>query len=109
MKVEAFAQMHAFSAALEQAWDAAEELQPHLGLRRAELRRVYVRRNQARFATLVVLTERSADRGRGAEHRIRKLKARWEAAERERHRKQGAEEPLSIRNKREKKSKGRNA
>ena len=37
MKAEAYAHLHAFSAAFEQAWDAAQKLQPHLDLTRGEL------------------------------------------------------------------------
>jgi hypothetical protein len=108
MKAEAYALLHAFSAAFEQAWEAAQKLQPHLELRRDELRRIYIRLEQARFETLVVLTELSSDYERTAEHRIRKLKPRWEAEEAERIRKEHkAEQARWAWERREKKQKGR--
>jgi hypothetical protein len=108
MKAEAYAQLHAFSAAFEQAWDAAQKLQPHLELRRDELRRIYIRLQQARFETLVVLTELSSEYERTAEHRIRKLKTRLENEEAERLRKQHeAEQARWAWQRQQKKRKGR--
>jgi hypothetical protein len=52
MKAETYAHLHAFSAAFEQAWDAAQKLQPHLDLTDSELKEIYFRLEQARFETL---------------------------------------------------------
>lgn len=108
MKAEAYVHLHAFSAAFDQAWDAAQKLQPHLALTRDQLRQIYVRLQQFRFETLVVLNELGADYERAAEHRIRKLKTQWEAQEEERLRKQHeAEQARWAWEKQQKKQKGR--
>ena len=83
MKAEAYAHLHAFSAAFEQAWEAAQKLQPHFDLTRGELKRIYFRLQETRLETLVVLTELSTGYERAAEQRIQKQKAKWEDHERQ--------------------------
>jgi len=111
MKAEVYAHLHAFSSAFEEAWDAAQKLQPHLELGRDEMKRIYFRLQQARLETLVVLNELGADYERTCEHRIRKQKAQWETHEAERLRKRDEAEKarwaLEKRNK--KRQKGRDA
>jgi hypothetical protein len=85
-------------------------MQPHLELRRDELRRIYVRLQQARFEALVVLNELGADYERTAEHRLRKLKTLWETQDAERLRKQHeAEQTRWAWERQQKKQKGRGA
>jgi hypothetical protein len=108
VKAEAYAHLHAFSAAFEQAWDATQKLQPHLELTRDQLRQIYVRLQQLRFETLAALTEESAGFERAAQSRIQKLKVRWDAQEAERIRKHDeAEQARWAWEKRQKKQKGR--
>jgi hypothetical protein len=107
MKAEAYAHLHAFSSAFDQAWDAAQKLQPHLELTRDQLRRIYVRLQQFRFETLAALTEESAGFERAAVSRIQKLNVRWEAQEQERIRKHDeAEQAQWAWEKQQKKQKG---
>jgi len=92
MKAEAYAHLHAFSAAFEQAWDALQKLQPHLDLTRSELKEIYFRIEQARFETLGHLAELANRFEDGAQHRIRKQKTLWETQEAERLRKKSETE-----------------
>jgi hypothetical protein len=92
MKAEAYAHLHAFSAAFEQAWDAAEKLQPHLDLTRSELKEIYFRLEQARFETLDHLTELANRFEDSAQQRTRRERSRWEAQEAERIRKKSEAE-----------------
>jgi hypothetical protein len=92
MKAEAYAHLHAFSAAFEQAWEAAQKLQPHLDLTRSELEEIYFRLEQARFATLDHLTELANRFEDTAQRRIRKQRALWETQEAERLRKKSEAE-----------------
>ena len=110
MKAEAYAHLHAFSAAFDQAWDAVQNLQPHLELRRDELRRIYIRLQQARFETLVVLDELGTDYERTVEHRVRKLKVLWETQKADHLRRQNeSEQARWAWEKHQKRQKGRGA
>lgn len=87
MKAEVFTHLHAISAAFEQAWEAAQKLQPHLHLTRGELMTIYFRLQEARFETLSNLTEQTSLFVGTARNRTRRQKERWEAQEAERIRK----------------------
>jgi hypothetical protein len=92
MKAEVYAHLHTFSTAFEQAWDAAQKLQPHLDLAGSELKEIYFRLEQARFETLDHLTELANRFEASAQRRICKQKARWEAQEAERIRRKSEAE-----------------
>lgn len=92
MKAEAYAHLHAFSAAFEQAWNAVQKLQPHLDLTRSEMKEIYFRIEQARYETLGHLAELANRFEDGAQHRIRKQKALWETHEAARLRKKSEAE-----------------
>ena len=87
MKSEAYTYLHAFSAGIEQAWEAAQKLQPHLDLQRSQLKQTYYRLEEARQQTLAEWGA-LAEKLESAQHgRLIKQKTQWEAQEQERIRK----------------------
>ena len=92
MKAEVYTYLHAFSAAFEQAWEAAQKLQPHLGLYRSELKRSYFRLEEARLQTLAEWGFLVEGLERTHHARLIKRKTQWEAQEEERiHKRDEAE------------------
>src|SRR6266849_3869438 len=87
MKSEAYTYLHAFSAGIDQAWDAAQKLQPHLDLPRNQLKQTYYRLEEARLQTLAEWGVAVEGLERAQHDRLIKQKTQWKAQEQERIRK----------------------
>jgi hypothetical protein len=107
VKAEVYTYLHAFSAAFEQAWEAAQKLQPHLGLYRSELKRTYFRIEEARLQTLAEWGFWVEGMERTHHARLIERKTQWEAEEQARiHRRDEAEKARWAWERRKKKQEG---